>query len=73
VSTAEGWLYDDAAARWTRLPRPEDAPEEPGSAAWVGELLIVVGGSQWDDSDQLGDVSVEDVYSTRVWGHQVTG
>jgi heat shock protein HslJ len=41
---AEGWVFDDRQETWTRLPRPEGAPPEPGSAVWAGELLVVLGG-----------------------------
>lgn len=47
VIAVAGWLYDDAAGSWTRVPRPEGAPESPGGAAWVGEGLFVYGGETW--------------------------
>lgn len=43
-----GWLYDDEAGSWTRLPRAVDGPESPGSAAFMGGRLLVVGGIDWD-------------------------
>jgi len=49
VSAAEGFLYDDRyddrTRTWTAVPRPEDGPADPGSAAWVGDDLVVVGGT----------------------------
>jgi hypothetical protein len=40
----EGWFYDDASGRWTKVPRPADAPPQPGAAVWAGDLLLVFGG-----------------------------
>jgi hypothetical protein len=45
----DGYLYDDAAERWTRTPEPEGGPESPGSAVWAGDNLIVFGGRERDD------------------------
>ena len=39
----EGWVYDDVDQTWTNLPRPDGAPDQPGSAVWAGDRLIVVG------------------------------
>jgi hypothetical protein len=44
LSAIEGWVYDDRDRSWTRIPRPEGAPSDPGSAVWAGERLIVLGG-----------------------------
>jgi hypothetical protein len=44
VSAAGGWFYDDRSGRWSKLLRPDGAPEYAGSAAWVGDTLFVVGG-----------------------------
>ena len=62
VIAAEGWLYDDRTMTWTRLPRPDDAPEEPGPAVWTDDGLFVVGGLDWS-----GGNTSEDVYSTGAW------
>lgn len=45
----EGYLYDDDAETWTRIPRPDGGPDSPGSAAWTGDALIVFGGRARDD------------------------
>lgn len=45
----EGWLYDDDAQAWTRVPRPPDAPDRPGSTVWAGAELIVLGGYTPDE------------------------
>ncbi|WP_435744443.1 hypothetical protein [Nocardioides sp. SYSU DS0663] len=47
---AEGWLYDDRSSTWTRLPQPAGGPAEPGTATWVGEHLVVLGGTDWGGS-----------------------
>lgn len=66
VIAAAGWLYDDAAESWTRLPRPAAAPAEPGPAVWAGDRLVVVGGVDWDLPDGA-EPSPENVWSTGVW------
>jgi hypothetical protein len=43
-----GWLYDDGHGTWTRLPRPEGAPPQPGSAVWAGDELVVLGGVDYE-------------------------
>jgi hypothetical protein len=67
VSAADGWLYDDATERWTRLPRPDGAPTEPGPATWLEETLVVYGGEHWDDDGWSNDLTPEAVYSTDAW------
>lgn len=42
---SEGWLYDDRAETWRRLPRPDGAPDLPGSAVWAGPRLVVLDGA----------------------------
>jgi len=44
---SSGWLYEDATGTWTRLPRPHDAPGEPGPATWTAAGLVVYGGGTW--------------------------
>lgn len=46
---SDGYLYDDANETWTRIERPEGAPERPGAAVWAGDELIVFGGFSDDD------------------------
>jgi hypothetical protein len=67
---AEGWLYDDNAGSWTRLPRPADAPAEPGPGAWVGRVLVVYGGADWDRAAEPDDWTPENVWSTGSWVYQ---
>jgi hypothetical protein len=75
VTAAEGWLYDDAEERWTRLPRPEGAPADPGPATWLEDTLVVYGGEQWESGSEGGSdsgsgsdpQSQADVYSTDAW------
>lgn len=74
VSAVEGWIYDDGVAgrgsSWTRVPRPRGAPEEPGAAVWAGDLLVVVGGSDWT-LQKVGRAEPEDVWSTGVWAYRM--
>jgi hypothetical protein len=44
LSAADGWIYNDDARSWTRLDRPDRAPQRAGDAVWAGRELIVVGG-----------------------------
>jgi hypothetical protein len=46
-SISAGHLYDDATGTWTPLPRPADAPSQPGAAVWAGEELVLLGGTDW--------------------------
>ena len=71
VTAAEGWLYDDGAERWSRLPRPEGAPAEPGPATWLDDTLVVYGGEQWDSGSARQDQA--DVYASDAWAFQPTG
>ncbi|WP_183094707.1 hypothetical protein [Nocardioides stalactiti] len=71
VLAVEGWLYDDAAGTWTRLPEPEDAPPDPGPAKWVGDVLVVLGGADWDVPDDPEDWSPENVWSTDAWAYRL--
>lgn len=59
-----GWLYDDAAGTWTRLPRPEQAPPNPGSPVWAGDQLVVLGGVDYEL------VYSTDPLSTGAWSYQ---
>ena len=58
VSAFGGWIYHDGDGSWTRLPRPQRAPADPGSAVWAGDRLVVMGGldsdAGWTD-EQLTD------------------
>ena len=70
-SAAEGWVYDDGdeggeGRGWTRLDRPAGAPTEPGAAVWVGDLLIVSGGTDWSGLD-ADEATPESVWSTGAW------
>jgi hypothetical protein len=72
VMAAEGWLYDDRQESWTRLPRPQGGPETPGPAAWADGVLVVAGGTSWEDADgeSAGDGwAPDDVYSTGAWAY----
>lgn len=44
VSAAGGWYYDDRTEVWSKLLRPDGAPEYAGAATWVGDTLFVLGG-----------------------------
>ena len=65
---AEGWLYDDRHTAWTRMTRPEGAPETPGPAVWAGKRLVVYGGADWG-RDTTHEGTPEDVWSTGVWAY----
>lgn len=67
---AEGWVYDDARSTWTRLPRPVDAPTTPGPAVWVGDVLVVHGGAEWNGLDDPENWVPERVWSSGVWGYR---
>ena len=45
-----GWLYDDGQESWTKLPRPGRSPDQPGSAVWADDQLIVLGGYTPDET-----------------------
>jgi hypothetical protein len=62
-----GWLYDDTAETWTRLPRPRGAPAEPGSAVWADDALLVHGGAEWGGVDTTEEWTAENVWSTATW------
>lgn len=67
---AEGWLYDDNDGSWTRLPRPDEAPAEPGPGVWAGEVLVVYGGADWGGPDKPDDWTPENVWSTGAWAYR---
>lgn len=56
---AWGYLYDDRTGRWTKLPRPDDAPEMQTAAVWADGTLIAFGGVTWK--------STEPELSNRAW------
>lgn len=73
-SAAEGWVYDDGDAAgegrgWTRLDRPAGAPAEPGTSVWVGDLLIVSGGTDQGGLDPA-ERTAEEVRSTGAWAFE---
>lgn len=47
-SVSAGYVFDDLSGAWTPLPQPADVPDEPGSAAWAGDHLVLIGGTDWD-------------------------
>jgi hypothetical protein len=49
VSARDGYLHDDRTGTWDRITRPDGAPPYPGSAAWLGDTLFVLGG-QFDSA-----------------------
>lgn len=59
---AEGYVYDDASGSWLEVPRPPGAAERPGPAVWVGDRLVVVGGT----NDELTAEKAYDL-SVRSW------
>lgn len=71
VVAADGWLYDDDAGSWTPLPRPDGAPAEPGPGVWAGRVLVVLGGADWSQADELDDWRPEDVWPRKAWAYGV--
>jgi hypothetical protein len=71
LAAVDGWLYDDRTGSWTSLPRPADAPPEPGSAVWVDDTLVVLGGADWDVTATSAPAAPEDVWSTGAWSYAV--
>jgi hypothetical protein len=69
VTAAEGWLYDDGGERWTRLPRPDGAPTQPGPATWLDDTLVVYGGEEWESGAETQ--SKAEVYSTDAWSYRL--
>ena len=73
-SAVEGWIYDDGdsgqASSWTRLTRPDGAPAEPGRGVWIGDVLIVSGGADWDGHDEPKEWTPENVWSTGAWAYR---
>ena len=51
LTAIEGYLYDDATERWTVVPQPDGAVDNPGAAVWAGDRLIVLGGLTNDQDD----------------------
>lgn len=64
LAAVDGLLYDDQDHTWTKLPRPEGAPHQPGSAVWAGDHLIVVGGLHDEDG------YTADALSNDAWAYQ---
>ena len=56
-----GWTYDDETESWAEMPRPKGAPDEPGTAVWADDRLVVIGGV---DDDQGWTT---DALSTHAW------
>jgi len=48
---AEGWVYDDEAESWRKVPRPDGAAPRPGPATWIGSTVFVVGGSDEHETE----------------------
>lgn len=46
-AASAGYIYDDMRMTWTALGWPHGAPQEPGSAVWAGDQLVVLGGVDW--------------------------
>jgi hypothetical protein len=58
LAAVDGWVYDDRSRTWTRVEQPSGAPDDPGSAVWAGDELIVLGGMDTDagwGADHLSD------------------
>jgi hypothetical protein len=72
VLAADGWLYDDTATTWTRLPRPKGAPPSAGVAVWAGDTLLVLGGEDWETVDEPDELTAKRVYSTGLWAYNPT-
>jgi hypothetical protein len=70
LMAAEGWVYDDTRGSWARLRRPPGAPDEPGSAVWADDVLLVQGGSDWNDLDAWEVHKPADVWSTGLWAYR---
>lgn len=70
----QGWVYDDGdggqGSSWTRLAQPDAAPAEPGRGVWVGDVLIVSGGADWDGPDKPAEWTAQDVWSTGTWAYR---
>ncbi len=47
---AAGWVYNDRDESWTRVSRPSGGPDQPGSAVWAGQSLLVIGGTGWSQA-----------------------
>ncbi len=52
-------VLDDVEQTWMQLDRPTDAPDEAGPAVWVGDRLVVIGGTEW--------AGLEGSRDTRTW------
>lgn len=52
-----GWTYDDETESWAEVPRPRDAPTQPGAAVWAGDRLVVIGGIDADRGDTSASLS----------------
>ena len=73
-NAVQGWVYDDGDGEqghsWTRLPKPDGAPTEPGPGVWVGDVLIVSGGADWDGPDESAEWTPQNVWSTGTWAYR---
>ena len=47
VVSRQGWVLDVSSSMWLPLVRPDGAPDTGMAAAWVGDRLIIFGGSRW--------------------------
>lgn len=46
-----GYVYDDRAKRWTRLPKPAGAAASDAAAVWAHGTLIAFGGVDWESME----------------------
>jgi hypothetical protein len=44
LAAVSGGIYDDDTESLAQVPPPDGAPNEPGSAVWAGDRLVVIGG-----------------------------
>lgn len=61
LMTTYGYVYDDSAGTWTRLPRPRNAPDYDVAAVWAEGTLLAFGGL---DSQKGWE---KDALSDRAW------
>lgn len=73
-NAVQGWIYDDGDAgrgsSWTRVTRPDGAPDEPGRGVWIGNVLIVSGGADWDGPHEPEEWTPQNVWSTGTWAYR---
>ena len=52
---ADGYVFDDVEETWTPTTAPTDAPAVIGVAAWAGDQIVVIGGTDWIDWEGTRD------------------